>query len=310
MKRGYTDSPSNSAPPPKSRLKYSTEGDAQFSEDVVQKVADHYSARTNQTLEEREASPIIHLKKLNNWIKSVLIQLYARREDAVLDLACGKGGDLIKWDIARPRYYVGVDIAEGSIEDCRTRYNGNANHHQNRKEFSFPARLICGDCFEIRLDKVLADDAPFDLCSCQFAMHYSFSTEKRARRALANVSALLRPGADGLAFGNSVYSIRFDEDYSEKDAVDCPEWIVPFEVFKSLAEEYDLELVFVKNEHEFVHEYLKKPEYVELMRKLGALGNSKDQSALTPDEWEVSYLYLAFVLRKVRTPTIFSPSTH
>ncbi|CAN0910304.1 mRNA cap guanine-N7 methyltransferase 1 [Linum grandiflorum] len=338
MKRGYTDSPSNSAPPPKSRLKYSTEGDAQFSEDVVQKVADHYSARTNQTLEEREASPIIHLKKLNNWIKSVLIQLYARREDAVLDLACGKGGDLIKWDIARPRYYVGVDIAEGSIEDCRTRYNGNANHHQNRKEFSFPARLICGDCFEIRLDKVLADDAPFDLCSCQFAMHYSFSTEKRARRALANVSALLRPGgtmigtmpdanviikklreSDGLAFGNSVYSIRFDEDYSEKkfnssspfgikyqfhleDAVDCPEWIVPFEVFKSLAEEYDLELVFVKNEHEFVHEYLKKPEYVELMRKLGALGNSKDQSALTPDEWEVSYLYLAFVLRKRGQP--------
>ncbi|CAN0910305.1 mRNA cap guanine-N7 methyltransferase 1 [Linum grandiflorum] len=302
MKRGYTDSPSNSAPPPKSRLKYSTEGDAQFSEDVVQKVADHYSARTNQTLEEREASPIIHLKKLNNWIKSVLIQLYARREDAVLDLACGKGGDLIKWDIARPRYYVGVDIAEGSIEDCRTRYNGNANHHQNRKEFSFPARLICGDCFE-------------------FAMHYSFSTEKRARRALANVSALLRPGgtmigtmpdanviikklreSDGLAFGNSVYSIRFDEDYSEKDAVDCPEWIVPFEVFKSLAEEYDLELVFVKNEHEFVHEYLKKPEYVELMRKLGALGNSKDQSALTPDEWEVSYLYLAFVLRKRGQP--------
>ncbi|CAN1175023.1 mRNA cap guanine-N7 methyltransferase 1 [Linum perenne] len=292
MKRGYTDSPSNSAAPPKSRLKQSAEGD------VVQKVADHYSARMNQTLEEREASPIIHLKKLNNWIKSVLIQLYAHRGDAVLDLACGKGGDLIKWDKARVGYYVGVDIAEGSIEDCRTRYNGDANHHQNRKKFSFPARLICGDCFE-------------------FAMHYSFSTEKRARRALANVSALLRPGgvligtmpdanvivkklreSDGLAFGNSVYSIRFDEEYSEKDAVDCPEWVVPFDVFKSLAEEYDLELVFVKNEHEFVHEYLKKPEYVELMRRLGALGDSQDQSALTPDEWEVSYLYLAYVLRK------------
>lgn len=28
----------------------------------------------------------------------------------------------------------------------------------------------------------------------QFAMHYSWSTEARARRALANVSALLRPG--------------------------------------------------------------------------------------------------------------------
>lgn len=48
-------------------------GDEQFLEDentkiFARKVADHYSARTNQTLEEREASPIIHLKKLNNWV--------------------------------------------------------------------------------------------------------------------------------------------------------------------------------------------------------------------------------------------------
>ncbi|KAA8526906.1 hypothetical protein F0562_008865 [Nyssa sinensis] len=357
MKRGYQESSSSaSVEPPQSKLRYNPEGDAQFLEDestkiFARKVADHYSARTNQTLEEREASPIIHLKKLNNWIKSVLIQLYARRGDAVLDLACGKGGDLIKWDKAKIAYYVGIDIAEGSvelsidllfffcIEDCRTRYNGDADHHQRRKKFTFPARLICGDCFEVRLDKVLEDDAPFDICSCQFAMHYSWSTEARARRALANVSALLRPGgifigtmpdanvivkklreAEGLAFGNSVYWIRFDEEFSEKkfkssspfgikykfhleDAVDCPEWIVPFNVFKSLAEEYGLELVFVKNSHQFVDEYLKKPEFVELMRRLGALGDgNQDQSTLSPDEWEVAYLYLAFVLRKRGQP--------
>ncbi|XP_050212911.1 mRNA cap guanine-N7 methyltransferase 1 [Mercurialis annua] len=340
MKRGYTGSPSTSDGPPKSKVRYTPEGDAHFPEDFVQKVADHYSARTNQTLEEREASPIIHLKKLNNWIKSVLVQLYARRDDAVLDLACGKGGDLIKWDKAKIGYYVGIDIAEGSIEDCRTRYNGDADHHQRRRKFSFPARLICGDCYEVRLDEVLADDAPFDICSCQFALHYSWSTEARARRALANVSALLRPGGtfigtmpdanvivkklreatNGMAFGNSVYWIRFDEGYSEKkfkysapygikykfhleDAVDCPEWIVPFHIFKSLAEEYDLELVFVKNAHEFVHEYMKKPEYVDLMRRLGALGDgNQDQSTLSPDEWEAAYLYLAFVLRKRGQP--------
>ncbi|KAH0877419.1 hypothetical protein HID58_064813, partial [Brassica napus] len=46
----------------------------------------------------------------------------------------------------------------------------------------------------VELDKILEEDAPFDICSCQFAMHYSWTTEARARRALANVSALLRPG--------------------------------------------------------------------------------------------------------------------
>ncbi|PHT72654.1 mRNA cap guanine-N7 methyltransferase 1 [Capsicum annuum] len=345
MKRGYLESPSSSSyGPPQSKFKHNPQGDSHFLEDestkiFARKVADHYSARTNQTLEEREASPIIHLKKLNNWIKSVLIQLYTKRGDAVLDLACGKGGDLIKWDKAKIGYYVGIDIANGSIEDCRTRYNGEADHHQRRKKFSFPARLLCGDCYEVCLDRVLADDAPFDVCSCQFAMHYSWSTEARARRALANVSALLRPGgifigtmpdanvivkkyreAEGLAFGNSVYWICFDEEFSEKkfkssnpfgikykfhleDAVDCPEWIVPFPVFKAMAEEYDFELVFVKNNHEFVDEYMKKPEFVELMRRLGALGDgNQDQSTLSPDEWEVAYLYLAFVLRKRGQP--------
>ncbi|XP_058729611.1 mRNA cap guanine-N7 methyltransferase 1-like [Vicia villosa] len=344
MKRGYRESPSSSFGPPQSKSRHNSQGDVNFLEDettknFAQKVADHYSARSNQTLEEREASPIIHLKKLNNWIKSVLIQLYARRGDAVLDLACGKGGDLIKWDKAKIGYYVGIDIADGSIKDCRTRYNGDADHHQRRKKFSFPARLMCGDCYEVRLDKVLADDAPFDICSCQFALHYSWSTEARARRALANVSALLRPGgifigtmpdanviikklreAEGLTFGNSVYWIRFDKEFSDKkfkssspfgtkytfhleDAVDCPEWIVPFDVFKSLAEEYDFELVFAKNSHEFVHEYMKRPEFVELMRRLGALGDgNQDQGTLSTDEWEAAYLYMSFVLRKRGQP--------
>ncbi|KAF6142305.1 hypothetical protein GIB67_023407, partial [Kingdonia uniflora] len=46
----------------------------------------------------------------------------------------------------------------------------------------------------VRLDRALKDDAPFDVCSCQFVMHYSWSTEACARRAFANISALLRPG--------------------------------------------------------------------------------------------------------------------
>jgi len=40
----------------------------------VRDVAEHYSARENQRVDVRESSPIIHLKKLNNWIKSVLIR--------------------------------------------------------------------------------------------------------------------------------------------------------------------------------------------------------------------------------------------
>ncbi|KAH9322656.1 hypothetical protein KI387_017295, partial [Taxus chinensis] len=114
MKREYDDTSSSPSPPRSKQRKTNPSTEDDNTKDLAQKVAEHYSNRTNQTLEEREASPIIHLKKLNNWIKSVLIQLYTRRGDVVLDLACGKGGDLIKWDKAKVGYYVGIDIAEGS----------------------------------------------------------------------------------------------------------------------------------------------------------------------------------------------------
>ncbi|CAK9857333.1 unnamed protein product [Sphagnum jensenii] len=301
---------------------------------LARKVAEHYSARTNQTREEREASPIIYLKKLNNWIKSVLIQRYTKAGDAVLDLACGKGGDLIKWDKASIGYYVGIDIADGSIEDARNRYNGETDHARGRRGHKFRARLLCADCFEVDLGPALKDDAPFDVCSCQFALHYSWSTEERARRALHNVSSLLQPGgyfigtmpdanvivrklrhAEGLQFGNSVYEIRFDDHFRDKhfpssqpfgiqyefhlqDAVDCPEWLVAFPNFQALAEEYGLELVLKKNFHDFVHEYSQVPDFADLMRKQGALGDPSTGATISDEEWDAAYIYLAFVFQK------------
>jgi SAM-dependent methyltransferase len=206
-----------------------------------QQIAEHYSNRLNQTVEERELSPIIHLKKLNNWIKSVLVQTYTKKGDSVIDIACGKGGDLIKWDKARIGYYLGLDIAEGSIEDARMRYNGedgeggggggNMKKRKKTGTFSFPARLICADCFAVSLEEILEEEeAPFDVCSCQFALHYSWVSEQRARLALRNAASVLKPGgffigtlpdanvlvrklrdSPGLEFGNSCYSVRFVE---------------------------------------------------------------------------------------------------
>lgn len=46
--------------------------------------------------------------------------------------------------------------------------------------------------------------------------------------------------------------------------------------------QYDFELVFVKNNHIFIDEYMKKPEFIELMRRLGALGDgNQDRSKLS-----------------------------
>ena len=59
-----------------------------------QLIARHYGNRVDGGRENRERSTIIQLRKLNNWTKSVLIDMFCRPKSSVLDIGGGKGGDL------------------------------------------------------------------------------------------------------------------------------------------------------------------------------------------------------------------------
>ena len=70
-----------------------------------QVVAHHYNKREEKGLAERNKSRIVYMRNFNNWIKSQLISEYLEkikdnnfgRPLRVLDMCCGKGGDLLKW---------------------------------------------------------------------------------------------------------------------------------------------------------------------------------------------------------------------
>ena len=80
------------------------------------------NARPDVGVAQRQESPIIGLKSFNNWVKSVLITRFAhpalaaspgaprrgRMRGRVLDMGCGKGGDLTKWAKANVAEYVGL----------------------------------------------------------------------------------------------------------------------------------------------------------------------------------------------------------
>jgi hypothetical protein len=82
------------------------------------------NARGNQGREARTLSPTYGLKVCNNWIKSILMKRFVRRRPGVtdydpesrsarpngrvLDMGCGKGGDIEKWNRLRIEEYVGI----------------------------------------------------------------------------------------------------------------------------------------------------------------------------------------------------------
>jgi hypothetical protein len=119
----------------------------------------------------------------------------------------------------------------------------------------------------------------FDIVSCQFSMHYGFSSEERVRSFLTVVASSLRIGGVfigttvddsellrrreqlGNSFGNSIYRVDFidglrDGDapfgvgyrMSFEDSVDgALEYIVPWGPFVALAQEYRLQAVEAHN---------------------------------------------------------------
>lgn len=110
-------------------------------------VREHYNAVPERGRDWRKTdSRIKGLRSFNNWVKSTLIQKFSPNEDYtpgvhesggmrfaagpdpdavkglyVLDIGCGKGGDLGKWQQAPQRVdlYVGLDPADVSIEQAR-----------------------------------------------------------------------------------------------------------------------------------------------------------------------------------------------
>ena len=59
----------------------------------------------------------------------------------VLDLGCGKGGDLLKFQKGPVNHVVCADIAEVSVDQCKKRYN----EHQHK----FSAEFITADCSKV-----------------------------------------------------------------------------------------------------------------------------------------------------------------
>ncbi|KAJ7632425.1 guanine-N(7)-methyltransferase domain-containing protein [Roridomyces roridus] len=304
-------------------------------------VVEHYNARPEVGLAQRQTSPIIGLKNFNNWVKSVLISRFAHPALAaskqvvttrgqqrnssrgkVLDMGCGKGGDMNKWSKARVAEVVAVDIAAVSVDQARQRW-------QSLRGPSFDATFAALDCYTEPLSKAFAPAKlanPFDVVSMQFCMHYAFESIQKARCMLENVSRWLRPGgvfigtipnadqllenletvpadAPELSFGNDVYKIRF-EDRAHKPLFGHKYWfylqdayVVKWDNFVMMAADYGLRPVYKEEFHDVFSEHREHAEFGPLLVRMKVV-DANGESSMDEDQWEAANIYIAFAFEK------------
>ncbi|KAJ7905295.1 mRNA capping enzyme-domain-containing protein [Mycena olivaceomarginata] len=308
-------------------------------------VVDHYNTRPDVGVAQRETSPIIGLKSFNNWVKSVLISRFAHPaltaskvvgrargrgpppRGRVLDMGCGKGGDLTKWGKARAAEVL-ADIAAVSVDQARSRWQTMGGN-------KFDATFAALDCYTEPLSKAFSPAKlakPFDVVSMQFCMHYAFESIQKARCMLENVSKWLRPGgtfigtipnadqllenlagvppdAPDLTFGNEVYKIRFEDRthtplfghkywFYLQDAVEnVPEYVVKWDNFVQMAAEYGLHVVYKEEFHDVFSEHREHAEFGPLMVKMKVV-DANGESAMDEDQWEAANIYIAFAFEK------------
>ncbi|KAF1953062.1 mRNA capping enzyme, large subunit [Byssothecium circinans] len=184
-------------------------------------------------------SKIKGLRAYNNWVKSATISKFIGEERNlnIMDMGCGKGGDLQKWQASRKvKWYIGADPADQSIRNARDRYAQMQKRSRGNK--AFHAEFFIKDCFGQRLDEIPAvqqigfdpgvgphnaasqrwGGGGFDMVTMMFCMHYAFESEELARGMLRNVSGALKRGGRfiGTIPNSDVLSARVIEHHKAK----------------------------------------------------------------------------------------------
>tara|TARA_B100001989_G_C24544171_1_gene469598 strand:+ start:111 stop:818 length:708 start_codon:yes stop_codon:yes gene_type:complete len=201
---------------------------------------------TDGTLDERNA---------HNFIKSVIIKDYVKKDSVVLDLGCGKGGDVLKFKFSNIKCYTGVDVSQKSLIVCEQRLQKMGFHYKLFNSDMWEERGFGNECY--------------DVVSSQFSLHYSFDCEETANKTLENVYNSLKKG------GYFIGTIPISETSYEKTKVTIPghddvflEPTVSLPTFMIKLEQHKFKIVKLENFKTFYENASKTNK--ELLEKMKA----------------------------------------
>lgn len=184
----------------------------------VQKSAEASYDRMAKSHENDMSSKATPFRNFNNFIKKKLIQgaldrvaVGGPKEVAVLDLASGRGGDLMKWgfmqspplsgatrhlptsQLTRCTHYDCFDISPQSIAGAEARFAANKDTLRPTFQCSFQVANVFEEPFLTEMES-LERYGQYDVVSIQFALHYACVSREQLGKVLTKCHGALRVG--------------------------------------------------------------------------------------------------------------------
>jgi len=138
--------------------------------------------------DELENVNIFNMRKFHNYIKNELIinSCKSIKAEKLLDIACGRGGDIIKWIKSDLKFVFAFDVHKESIYcndgDCAiSRFNDIKKNYKSKNKKPFTRFYNLNILDKDILSKIKYNEnkinipnfnGKYDVVSCQFAFHY------------------------------------------------------------------------------------------------------------------------------------------
>jgi len=184
------------------------------------------------------------MRQFHNWLKSILIYTHCNpiyeqdRNFSILDIGCGRGGDLMKFYYGKVDFYVGFDLDNNGItsptDGAMSRYNQLRKTHDNFPRCYFVhadggALLDYTEQVKVlgsmsQANKALYDKffsldpnkrTMFDRLNCQFVIHYFLMNDTVWNNFTQNVSMYCKPG--GYFLISTFDCQRITDELKDKD---------------------------------------------------------------------------------------------
>jgi mRNA (guanine-N7-)-methyltransferase len=156
----------------------------------------HYNSKTGLAISHRESKELrtkteaFPLRKFHNEIKHALLMHFAYGKERLIDLGCGRGGDIWKWIDVRVKNVTGLDLSDGEIEEAKVRFE---EARQRRHSGPLPnAEFIQTDKLDMELIPIKPQQRA-DVVTCMFVIHYFFISEPGCKQLFANIANFLKP---------------------------------------------------------------------------------------------------------------------